>query len=218
MEIWADTANVEEIRTANEWGIIDGVTTNTTKIANEKRSFREIIDEICRIMGDKPVSVMAVQHRYKKAEEIVKDGKELVEWHPNIVVKVPPTIEGLKAVKILSKQGIKTNITLVYTVSQALLSAKMGATYVSPFVGRMDYVSHEGLEQVRMIRKVFDNYNFKTKIVLAAVRHPIHFVKGALIGVDVVTASFSILKMLYEHPLTDKGLKQFLEDWEKVPP
>lgn len=216
MEIWIDTANVEEIRTAKNWGIISGVTTNTTKIAQEGKSFRKIIDEICKIMEDKPVSVMAIQHKYKNSEEIIKDAHELVEWHPNIIVKIPPTIEGLKAVKVLSEEGIKTNITLIYSPSQALLAAKMGATYVSPFVGRLDYVSHEGMKLVRDIKTIFDNYNFKTKIVVAATRHPLHVVEAALIGAHIATAAFDILKRLYDHPLTDIGLKDFLEDWEKV--
>jgi transaldolase len=216
MEIWIDTANIEEIKEAKSWGIISGVTTNTTKIAQEKQSFRELIDEICKIMENRPVSVMAVQHEYKSAEEIVKDAHELVEWHSNIVVKIPPTIEGFKAIKILSEEGIKTNVTLVYSPSQALLAAKVGATYVSPFVGRLDYVSHEGMKLVRDIKTIYDNYGFKTKIVVAAARHPLHVVEAALIGAHIATAAFDILKMLYNHPLTDVGLKTFLEDWKKV--
>lgn len=216
MEIWIDTANIEEIRIAKNWGIISGVTTNTTKIAQEGKSFRKIIDEICKIMEDKPVSVMAIKHEYKSSEEIIKDAHELVEWHPNIVVKIPPTIEGLKAVKVLSEEGIKTNITLVYSPSQALLAAKVGATYVSPFVGRLDYISHEGMKLVKDIKTIYDNYDFKTKIVVAAARHPLHVVEAALIGAHVATAAFDILKRLYDHPLTDTGLKDFLEDWKKV--
>jgi len=217
LELWLDSANPEDVRTALSWGVISGVTTNTTKILQTRRRFREVIDEICKLMGDKPVSVMAIESKYKSAETIVEEGKKLIEWHPNIVVKIPPTIEGIKAIRILSEMGIKTNTTLIYTPLQALLAAEAGATYVSPFVGRLDNIGYDGMELVRNLKTVFKNYGFKTKIVVAAVRHPVHVLKGALIGADIATMTLEILKLLYEHVLTDEGLRRFLEDWEKVP-
>ena len=217
MELWLDSANPEDVRTALNWGVISGVTTNTTKILQTGRGFRDVIDEICGLMGNKPVSVMAVEGEYKNAETIVKEGEQLVEWHPNVVVKIPPTIEGIKAIRTLSGMDIKTNATLVFAPTQALLAAKAGATFVSPFVGRLDPTGHDGMDLVRNIKIIFDNYCLNTKIVIAAARQPIHVLKGALIGAAIATMTLDTLELLYRHPLTDEGLKTFLEDWKKVP-
>ena len=217
LELWLDSADPEDVKAALDLGIISGVTTNTTKILQTGRNFKDVIDEICRLMGDMPVSVMAAEGEYKDEETIVRVGRKLVEWHPNIVVKIPPTVEGIKAIKRLSEIGIKTNTTLVFTPLQALLAANAGATYVSPFVGRLDRIGHSGMELVENIKSIFENYGLKTKIVVAAVRHPLHVLEGALMGADIATMTLDLLQMLYRHPLTDEGLRIFLEDWRKVP-
>lgn len=213
MQLFIDTAKVEEITEANSWGILDGVTTNPTHIANTGRSFLEVIKEICLIV-DGPISVEAVS---LDAKGMVEEAQELVKISPNIVVKIPLIREGIKAVKILSKEGIQTNATLVFSASQALLAAKVGASYVSPFVGRLDAISHTGMDIASQIHTIYKNYNFSTKIIVAAVRHPKQVLEAALIGADITTMRFDIMKALFEHPLTDVGLKQFLADWKKVP-
>ncbi len=213
MKFFLDTANINEIREANSWGILDGVTTNPTHISKEGRKFRDLVEEICSIVQG-PVSVEVVS---TESEAMIKEAKEIAKIANNIVVKIPFTVEGVKAVKVLHREGIKTNITLVFSPSQALIAGKIGANYVSPFVGRLDNISEEGIELVRKIKVIYSNYNFKTEIIVAAVRNPLHVINSALIGADIVTMRFEILKMLFEHPLTDIGLQQFLEDWKKVP-
>ncbi len=213
MELFIDTANVEKIREAYSWGIVDGVTTNPTKLAAEGQDFIELIKKICSIV-DGPVSVEVVS---LDAEGMIRNARKLSKIHENVVVKIPSTVEGVKALKTLSKEGIKTNFTLVFSAAQALLAAKVGATYVSPFIGRLDYVGHIGMDMVRQIRTIYDNYGFETKIIVAAVRHPLHVVDAALAGAHVCTMTYEILRMLFDHPLSDKGLGSFLADWEKVP-
>lgn len=213
MRIFIDTANVDQIREANSWGILDGVTTNPTLVAREGRDFKQVIQEICSIV-DGPISAEAVS---VEAEGMVKEARELSKIHPNVVVKVPMTAEGLKAVKLLSKEGIKTNVTLVFSANQALLAAKAGATYVSPFIGRLDDISHTGMDLVRDIVTIFDNYGFKTQIIAASIRHPVHVTEAALAGAHVATVPFDILKKMLRHNLTDEGIQRFLKDWEKVP-
>ena len=213
MEIFIDTAKVDEIKEALDWGIVDGVTTNPTKLAQAGRPFMEVVEEICQTL-DGPVSVEAVS---TQAQKIIKEARQLAALHENIVVKVPLIKEGIKAVRVLSDEGIKTNVTLNFSPSQALLAAKVGATYVSPFVGRLDEISHQGMELVQQIKTIYDNYGFKTKIIVAAARHPLHVLEAALIGADVTTMTFEIMENLFKHPLTDTGLEMFLDDWKKVP-
>ncbi len=213
MKFFLDTANVNEIKEANSWGILDGVTTNPTHISKEGRKFLDLVEEICSIVNG-PVSVEVVS---TESHGMVKEAEELSKISDNIVIKIPFTIEGIKAAKILHEKGIKTNITLVFSPSQGLIAGKIGANYVSPFVGRLDNISEEGIELVRKIKSIYLNYNFKTEIIVAAIRNPLHVVNAALIGADIATMRFEILKMLFEHPLTDIGLQQFLEDWKKVP-
>ena len=213
MEFFIDTAKVDEIKEAISWGIVDGVTTNPTKLAQAGRPLMEVVEEICRII-DGPVSVEAVS---TQAQQIVEEARKLAALHENIVVKVPLIKEGIKAVKALSDEGIKTNVTLNFSASQALLAAKVGATYVSPFVGRLDEISHQGMELAQQIKTIYDNYGFKTKIIVAAARHPLHVLEAALIGADVTTMTYEIMENLFKHPLTDTGLEMFLEDWKKVP-
>jgi transaldolase len=213
MKFFLDTANVDEIREAYSWGVIDGVTTNPTLISKENRKFYELLEEICSIV-DGPVSAEVVS---TNAEGMVKEAEDLVKIAPNIVVKIPLIKEGIKAVKILKGKGIKTNVTLVFSPGQALLAGKVGATYVSPFVGRIDNISEEGLDLVRKIKQIYSNYGFNTEIIVAAIRNPMHVINAALVGADIATMRFEILEMLFQHPMTDLGLDQFLKDWEKVP-
>jgi len=213
MKLFIDSANLEEIREAASWGIIDGVTTNPTLVAKEGKDFTQLIKEICKIV-DGPISAEAVS---MDADSIVKEARSLSKIHKNIVVKIPLTKDGLKAVRILSKEGIKTNVTLCFSATQALLAAKAGANYVSPFVGRLDDISTRGMDLIHDIRTIFDNYNFSTEIIVASVRNPIHVLESALIGADIATCPFNVLEQLLKHPLTDIGIKRFLEDWKKVP-
>lgn len=213
MKFFIDTANVEEIRKASEWGLVDGVTTNPSLVAREGRQFGEVIKEICSII-DGPVSAEAVS---MDAEGLVKEGRALSEIHENIVVKVPMTLEGLKATRILFKDGIKTNVTLVFSPSQALLAAKAGATYVSPFVGRLDDISETGMDMVAQILDIYENYGYKSEVIVASIRHPLHVVEAAGMGAHVATIPFKVLEQLSKHPLTDAGIEKFLQDWEKVP-
>ncbi|MGC8912704.1 MAG: fructose-6-phosphate aldolase [Thermoplasmata archaeon] len=213
MKIFLDTANVKEIREANSWGIIDGVTTNPTLIAKEGRDFKEVVSEIASIV-DGPISAEVVS---MNAEGMVAEGRELAKIHKNINIKIPMCVEGLKATKTLAKEGIKVNMTLVFSPNQALLAAKAGAAFVSPFVGRLDDVGHEGMEIIPPIVEIYRNYNFPTEIIVASVRHPIHVYQAALCGAHIATVPFAVLEKMVKHPLTDVGIDRFLKDWEKVP-
>ncbi len=213
MKFFIDTANVEEIRKAAEFGLVDGVTTNPSLISREKRDFREIIDEICSIV-DGPVNAEAVS---LDSKGLIKEGRELSKIHKNIVAKIPMTLDGMKAVKTLSAEGIKTNVTLVFSPVQALIAAKAGASYVSPFIGRLDDVSHTGMDLVHQIMDIFENYAFETEVIVASVRNPVHVLDAALTGAHIATIPFKVMEQLTKHPLTDAGIKKFLEDWEKVP-
>ena len=212
MKFFIDTANVDEIREANEMGMVDGVTTNPSLIAKEGRDFREIITEICEIV-DGPISAEAVS---LDAEGMIAEGRDLAKIHKNIVVKIPMTIEGMKAVRTLAGEGIGTNVTLVFSPLQALMAAKAGASYVSPFVGRLDDLSQEGMDLVEQIVSIYDNYGYQTEVIVASIRNPLHVLESALIGADISTIPFSVLKKLAAHPLTDKGIQAFLDDWEKA--
>lgn len=213
MKFFIDTADVTEIREAHELGLVDGVTTNPSLIAKSGRKFKEVIKEITAIV-DGPISAEVIA---LDAVGMVKEARELAKIHKNIVIKIPMTPEGLKAVKQLSAKGIKTNVTLIFTPMQALLAAKAGATYVSPFVGRLDDISQDGMGIIEEIRTIFDNYGYTTEIIVASVRNPIHVLDSALIGADIATIPYSVMVQLSKHPLTDAGIKKFLEDWEKVP-
>jgi transaldolase len=213
MKIFIDTANVEHIKEANSWGIIDGCTTNPSLIAKEGRDFKEVIQEITGIV-DGPISAEVVS---MTADDMVPEAEELAKIHPNINIKVPMTAEGLKATKALSQKGIKTNVTLVFQPSQALLAAKAGATFVSPFIGRLDDISQEGMDIVRTIAAIFNNYDYKTEIIVASVRTPNHVVESALAGAHICTIPYKVIKQLVQHPLTDIGIDKFLADWKKVP-
>jgi transaldolase len=213
VKIFIDTANVEHIKEANSWGIIDGVTTNPSLIAKEGRDFKQVIKEITEIV-DGPISAEVIS---VTADKMVPEAEKLAKMHKNIVIKVPMTAEGLKATKALSKKGIKTNVTLVFQPVQALLAAKAGATYVSPFVGRLDDISHVGMDLVRTIVQIYKNYNFKTEVIVASVRSPNHVIEAALAGAHICTIPYNVLTQLVKHPLTDIGIEKFLADWEKVP-
>lgn len=213
MKFFLDTASVKEIKEAYSWGILDGVTTNPSHIAKEGRRWREVVDEICELV-DGPISVEAVS---TEADALIEEARGIARIHENIVVKIPLIKAGIRATKVLSQEGIKTNVTLNFSPSQALLAAKVGATYISPFVGRLDNIGHLGMELVRQIKTIYDNYGFETEIIVAAARHPLHVLEAALIGADITTMRFEIMQMLFDHPLTDIGLAKFLEDWKKVP-
>lgn len=213
MKIFIDTANVEEIRKANELGIIDGVTTNPTLVAKEGRDFKEVVKEICSIV-DGPISAEAVS---EDAKGMIEEGRELSKIHKNVVIKIPMTGEGLKAVKALAKEGIKTNVTLVFSANQALLAAKAGATYVSPFIGRLDDIGQDGMMLVEEILQIYSVYGFETQVIVASIRHPIHVKQAALFGAHVATIPPQVIHQMLKHSLTDTGIKRFLEDWEKVP-
>jgi transaldolase len=213
MKIFIDTANLDQIKEVNSWGILDGVTTNPTLVAKEGCDFEVRVRDICQIV-DGPISAEAVS---LEAEGMIKEARQLSKIHKNIIVKIPMTSEGLKAVKVLSKEGIKTNVTLVFSPNQALLAAKAGATYVSPFVGRLDDISHDGMALVRDIVTIFRNYEFKTQVIAASMRHPVHVTEAALAGAHVATIPYDVLKKMLKHNLTDEGIQKFLKDWEKVP-
>ncbi len=213
MKIFIDTANINEIREANALGIVDGVTTNPSLIAKEGKDFIEVVKEICSIV-DGPVSAEVVS---LKADDMVKEARPLAKIHKNIVIKIPLTAEGLKATKILSGEGIKTNVTLCFSATQALLAAKAGATYVSPFIGRLDDIGQVGMDLIRDIKIIYSNYNFKTEIIVASVRNPVHVLLAAKLGADIATIPFGVINMLVKHPLTDIGLEKFLKDWQNVP-
>jgi len=210
MKFFLDTANVKEIQEAASLGLLDGVTTNPSLVAKEGRSFKEMLIEICKIV-DGPISAEVVS---LEANAMVKEGKELAKIHKNIVVKVPLIAEGLKATKRMASEGIKVNVTLCFSPTQALLAAKAGAWCVSPFIGRLDDISSNGMELIRQILTIYRNYDFKTQVLVASVRHPQHVVEAALAGGHICTMPFSIFQQMVKHPLTDSGLKKFLADWE----
>lgn len=213
MKFFIDTADVKEIREAHALGLVDGVTTNPSLIAKSGRKFKDVIKEIVSIV-DGPISAEVIS---LDAPGMIKEGKELAKIHKNIVVKLPMTPEGLKACKALTDKGIKTNVTLIFTPMQALLAAKAGATYVSPFVGRLDDISQDGMGIIEEIRTIFDNYGYMAEIIVASVRNPVHVLNSALIGADVATIPYSVMIQLAKHPLTDAGIEKFLKDWENVP-
>jgi transaldolase len=214
MQLFIDTADVAQIRAAYAWGIVDGVTTNPTHIANSGRPFDDVLAEIFSIV-DGPISVESVS---LNADGIVAEGRRIAAFHKNAVVKVPVMPEGLKAVKVLSSEGIKTNVTLCFSPLQALLAAKAGATYISPFIHRLDMVGHEGADLIRQIRQIYDNYGYQTKILAASIRNAKQVLDSALAGADVSTMPYDMLEALYKHPLTDAGLQSFMNDWKRVPP
>lgn len=212
MQFFLDTANLGQIKEAISWGIIDGVTTNPSLVSKENMKFDELIKEICRIVPG-PVSVESVS---TKAEDIIEEARDLASLADNVVVKVPICLEGLKATQALAKEGIDLNTTLIFSPSQALLAAKAGARFVSPFVGRLDDISHDGMDLVDQIITIYNNYGFDTEVIVASIRHPLHVVEAALMGADIATMPFSSLEKLIKHPLTDIGMEKFLSDWEKV--
>jgi transaldolase len=212
MKFFIDTANIDEIKEATKMGMVDGVTTNPTLISKEGRDFEEVIKEICEIV-DGPINAEVIS---TDAEGMVKEGRHLAGIHKNIVVKIPMTVDGLKATRTLTGQGIKTNVTLVFSPLQALMAAKAGATYVSPFVGRLDDLAHEGLLLVEQIVEIYSNYGYDTEIIVASVRNPLHVLDAAMMGADIATIPFNVLGKLAAHPLTDIGLKSFLDDWNKM--
>jgi transaldolase len=212
MKFFIDTASVDEIREAASLGILDGVTTNPSLVYKEGKDFRKLLDEILEIV-DGPVSAEVIATDY---EGILKEAREYASIHKNIVVKVPLIKEGLKAVKTLSNENINTNVTLCFSPTQALLAAKAGATYISPFIGRLDDISTNGMELIEQIVQIYRNYDYETQVLVASVRHPLHVVEAALIGADVCTIPFAVINKLFNHPLTDNGLDKFLSDWKKL--
>ncbi len=212
MEFFLDTANIQEIKDAALTGLINGVTTNPSLISKEGRAFSEVVKDICAIVNG-PISAEVIATDY---EGMLKEGRELAKIHSNVTIKVPLTVDGLRACQAFRKDNIKVNVTLCFSAAQALLAAKSGATYISPFIGRLDDVSEDGMKLIEDIRTIYDNYGFQTKILAASIRHPMHVVNSALAGADVATMPLSVLKMLFQHPLTDKGIAKFLEDWKKL--
>ena len=217
MKIFIDTADLDEIREIASWGVVDGVTTNPTLVKKSGRSFNEIIEEIFEIV-DGPISLEVIS---EKADDMVKEAKGLVskvnqKYRKNVAIKVPMTPEGLKATKKLKKEGIKTNVTLVFSANQALLAAKAGATFVSPFIGRLDDIGQEGMQIVEEIVEIFTNYDIETEVIVASIRHPIHVIEAARLGADIATIPPGIIRKMAKHSLTDIGIKSFLKDWEKV--
>ena len=214
MKFFIDTANVDEIREANDMGIICGVTTNPSLIAKEGRDFKEVIKEITSIV-DGPISG-EVKATTVDAEGMIAEGREIAAIHPNMVVKIPMTVEGLKAVKVLSAEGIKTNVTLIFTANQALLAARAGATYVSPFLGRLDDISTAGIDLIQDIVQIFDNYGLETEIIAASIRNPIHVTDCALAGAHIATVPYNVIVQMTKHPLTDAGIEKFQKDYRAV--
>lgn len=215
MKIFLDTANIDEIREAHSWGILDGVTTNPSLVAKEGKDFLDVVRQICAIVPG-PVSAEVVS---TTADEMIREGREIMRKvdKPNVVIKIPMIREGLRAIKALSSERIKVNVTLIFSAPQALLAAKAGAAYVSPFIGRLDDISHVGMDIVKDIRVIFDNYDFPCEILAASIRNPLHVVDAARFGADVATMPFGVLDAIIKHPLTDIGLQKFLKDWEKMP-
>ena len=214
MKFFIDTANVEDIKRANDMGVICGVTTNPSLIAKEGRDFKEVIKEITSIV-DGPISG-EVKATTVDAEGMIREVREIAAIHPNMVVKIPMTVEGLKAVKVLSSEGIKTNVTLIFTANQALLAAEAGATYVSPFLGRLDDINQPGIELVRTIAEIFSIYGYETEIIAASVRNPIHVTDCALAGADIATVPYKVIEQMTKHPLTDQGIEKFQADYKAV--
>jgi transaldolase len=212
MKFFLDTANLEEIRKVAGWGFLDGVTTNPSLCARENVRFEELIREICQVCSG-PVSVECVS---TSAEELVPEARKLAQLAANVVIKIPIGLEGLKATRLLAQESIGVNTTLVFSPTQALLAAKAGSRFVSPFIGRLDDIGQEGMELVEQILKIYDNYGFETEVIVASIRHPVHVVRAALAGADIATIPFSVIEKLVRHPLTDIGLEKFLKDWGKV--
>ena len=213
MKLFIDTANVDEIRKANDLGVICGVTTNPSLIAKEGRIFEEVVKEITSIV-DGPISAEVIS---LESEKMVEEALELVKIHPNIVIKLPMCIEGLKAVKVLASKGIKTNVTLIFSATQALLAARAGATYVSPFVGRLDDIGQEGINLISEVAEIFNIHGIETEIISASIRNPIHVTSSALAGAHIATVPYKVIEQMTKHPLTDAGIAKFLKDWESVP-
>ncbi|MBQ7876479.1 MAG: fructose-6-phosphate aldolase [Clostridia bacterium] len=213
MKLFIDTANVADIKAANDLGVICGVTTNPSLIAKEGRDFKEVVTEITSIV-DGPISAEVIA---LDQEGMVSEAKELVKIHKNIVIKIPMTLEGLKAVKILSAEGIKTNVTLIFNSTQALLAARAGATYVSPFLGRLDDIGMNGMNLIEEIVDIFDTHGIETEIIAASVRHPVHVIEAARLGAHIATIPYNVIVQMSKHPLTDAGIERFLKDWEGVP-
>jgi transaldolase len=213
MKLFIDTADVTQIREVWSWGIVDGVTTNPSHVAKTGRPAAAVYRDICAAV-DGPISLETVT---LTAPEMIAEGHELVKYSSNVVVKIPMTREGMKAVKALSSEGIKTNVTVTFSPLQAMLAAKCGATYISPFVGRLDSFGHVGMDLVRQIKTIYVNYGYKTEIIVAAVRHPTHVLEAALAGAEIATMGYDVMAQLYNHPLTDLGIEIFLKDWSKVP-
>ncbi|MEX1274924.1 MAG: fructose-6-phosphate aldolase [Bacteroidota bacterium] len=211
MKFFIDTANIGEIKEAARMGVLDGVTTNPSLVAKEGKDFRKLLEEICAIV-DGPISAEVVSTNF---DGIMKEGRDLSKVHKNIVVKVPLIKEGLMAVKALKAEGIRTNVTLCFSPNQALLAAKAGASFISPFIGRLDDISHNGMELIRQIVTIYRNYAFETEVLVASVRHPLHVVEAAMIGAHICTMPFKVIDQLIKHPLTDIGLEKFLADWHK---
>jgi len=212
MKLFIDTANIDEIKEANRLGLIDGVTTNPTLIAKEGKDFMQVVKEIFDTV-DGPISLEAVS---TTSEDMVKEARELAKIHRNAVIKIPMSRDGLIATKQLADEGIRVNMTLVFSPTQALLSAKAGAAYASPFVGRLDDISHWGMDLVEQIITIYDNYDFETEVIVASIRNPLHVLEAALIGADIATIPFKVIEQLIKHPLTDAGIERFLKDWDKV--
>jgi len=213
MKIFIDTANISEIKEAMSMGVIDGVTTNPSLISKEGRPANDLLREICPLVGD-PVNTEVIT---LDLEGMIREARELSKIAKNIVIKIPLTKEGLRAIKVLSGEGIKTNCTLCFSPSQALLAAKTGADFISPFIGRLDDISHVGMDLIRDIKVIYKNYAFRTQIIVASIRNPLHVVDAALIGADIATAPFAVIEQLIKHPLTDIGIQRFLEDYKKTP-
>lgn len=211
MKFFIDTANLDEIRQAVAMGMVDGVTTNPSLVAREKQPFEELLKEICSLVNG-PVSAEVVS---LEAEGMIQEARKLAGLHPSIVIKVPMTTEGLKATKLLASEGIKTNVTLVFSPAQALLAAKAGATFVSPFVGRLDDIAQNGMDLIAEILDIYNNYGFASEVIVASVRHPMHVIESALLGAHIATIPFKVISQLAGHPLTDRGIEQFMNDWQK---
>ena len=213
MKIFLDTANIDEIREAASWGVLDGVTTNPTLVAKSGRKWGEVIQDILALV-DGPISLEVTT---TDADDMIKQGRQLAKLQKNVVVKIQMTTEGLKAIRTLSKEGVRINTTLIFSANQAILAAKAGAKYVSPFIGRLDDQGQEGMQVIREIVEIFKNYDWDCQVLVASIRHPLHVIEAAKLGADVVTMPFEVLKKMTQHTLTDVGLKRFLEDWKKVP-
>ena len=214
MKIFIDTAKIEEIKEANAMGVLDGVTTNPSLVARTGRDFKTVVREILKEIPDRPVSLETTA---LDAPGMVEESKRLADLAENVVVKIPTTVEGLKAIRSLSEKGIRTNATLCFSANQAMLVAKAGASYVSPFVGRLDDITHVGMDLISDIVRIYDNYDFQTEIIVASIRNPIHVLDAARTGADICTIPFDVIKQLMKHPLTDIGIEKFMEDWKKVP-